>query len=50
MLRVTADCDEVPSEVLILVKDLAQHSNRHIQKVCPTLCSNLFNRNLFDFS
>jgi hypothetical protein len=33
MLRVAADCDEVPPEVLILVKDLAQHSRRHIHKV-----------------
>ncbi|KIM91944.1 hypothetical protein PILCRDRAFT_108 [Piloderma croceum F 1598] len=34
MLRVAADCDEVPPEVLILVKDLAQHSRRHIHKRC----------------
>jgi hypothetical protein len=39
MLRVAADCDEVPPEVLILVKDLAQHACRHILKVCCTLWS-----------
>lgn len=33
MLRVAADCDEVPPEVLILVKELAQHSSKHIRKV-----------------
>jgi AP-4 complex subunit epsilon-1 len=39
LLRVAADCDKVPPEVLILVKDLAQHARRHIRKVCRTLWS-----------
>jgi len=33
MLRVAADCDEVPPEVLILVKELAEYSSKHIRKV-----------------
>jgi hypothetical protein len=33
MLRVAADCDEVPPEVLTLVQELAQFSRRHIRKV-----------------
>ena len=33
MLRVAADCDEVPSEVLILVKELGQSSGKHIRNV-----------------
>ena len=39
MLRIAADSDKVPPEVLILVKDLAQHARRHIRKVCCMLWS-----------
>lgn len=33
MLRVAADCDEVPPEVLILVQELAQQAGKHIRNV-----------------
>lgn len=33
MLRIAVDCEEVPAEVLVLVKELAQNSRRHIRQV-----------------
>jgi hypothetical protein len=35
MLRVGADCDEVPLEVTTTVTELGQFSRRHIRRVSP---------------
>lgn len=33
MLRIAVDCEEIPPEVLILVKELSQNSRRHVREV-----------------
>ncbi|KAF7977752.1 hypothetical protein HWV62_2842 [Athelia sp. TMB] len=32
MLRIVVDCEEVPAEVLVLVKELGQNSRRHVRQ------------------
>jgi AP-4 complex subunit epsilon-1 len=34
MLRITADCTEVPTQIINTVAELKQTSKRHIRKVC----------------
>lgn len=34
MLRVAAECDEVPAEIVRNVTSLAEISGRHIRQVC----------------
>ena len=36
MLRIVVDCEEVPAEVLVLVKELGQNSRRHVRQVCKS--------------
>ncbi|KAJ7078870.1 armadillo-type protein [Mycena belliarum] len=39
MLRISAECEQVPSEVLIRIRDLGDQSRRHIRKRCEEFTS-----------
>ncbi|KAJ7124951.1 armadillo-type protein [Mycena epipterygia] len=39
MLRISAECEQVPSEVLICVNDLSKQSGRHIRQRCEEFAS-----------
>ncbi|KAJ6558526.1 armadillo-type protein, partial [Mycena vulgaris] len=39
MLRISAECEQVPSEVLTCINDLCNHSGRHIRKRCEEFTS-----------
>ncbi|KAF7979870.1 hypothetical protein HWV62_40641 [Athelia sp. TMB] len=46
MLRIVVDCEEVPAEVLVLVKELGQNSRRHVRQRCEQFVSLCGQKNL----